>query len=86
MVTNIHPPMPRFFTETYQFSQYRKLNLIHGNQHSQYPKEYGLVVKVLDSQSRGPTFKTTEWLQGQHSFLSFQGRSVEYQKLLGDEW
>ena len=25
---------------------------------------YGLVVKVLDSQSRGPVFKTTGWLQG----------------------
>ena len=24
----------------------------------------GLVVKVLDSQSRGPVFKTTGWLQG----------------------
>ena len=26
-------------------------------------KNYGLVVKALDSQSRGPVFKTTEWLQ-----------------------
>ena len=24
----------------------------------------GLVVKALDSQSRGPVFKTTGWLQG----------------------
>ena len=26
---------------------------------------YGLVVKALESQSRGPGFKTTGWLQGQ---------------------
>ena len=25
---------------------------------------YGLVVKALESQSRGPGFKTTGWLQG----------------------
>ena len=30
----------------------------------------GLVVKVLDSQSRGPTFKTNGWLQGQLSLSS----------------
>ena len=34
----------------------------------------GLEVKVLDSQSRGPLFKTTEWLQGRLSLSSFQGR------------
>ena len=34
----------------------------------------GVVVKALDSQSRGPTFKTTGCLQGQLSFLSFRGR------------
>ena len=35
---------------------------------------YGLVVKSLDSQSRGPVFKTTGWLQGQLSLSSFRGR------------
>ena len=34
----------------------------------------GLVVKVLDSQSWGPVFKTTGWLHGQLSPSSFQGR------------
>ena len=43
----------------------------------------GLEVKVLDSQSRDPMFKTTGWLQGQLSLLSFQGRSNEYQEYLG---
>ena len=33
-----------------------------------------LVVKALDSQSRGPVFKTTGWLQGRFSFSSFRGR------------
>ena len=33
-----------------------------------------LVVKVLDSQSRGPLFKTTGWLQGRLSLSSFWGR------------
>ena len=32
------------------------------------------MVRALDSQSRGPMFKTTEWLQGQLSFLSFRGQ------------
>ena len=31
----------------------------------------GLVVKALDSQSRGPVFKTSEWLQGRLSLSSF---------------
>ena len=31
----------------------------------------GLVVKTLDSQSRGPVFKTTGWLQGRLSLSSF---------------
>ena len=31
----------------------------------------GLVVKALESQSRGPVFKTSEWLQGQFSLSSF---------------
>ena len=30
-----------------------------------------LVVKALDSQSRGPKFKTTGWLQGRLSLSSF---------------
>ena len=34
----------------------------------------GLVVKSLDPQSRGPVFKTTGWLQGRLSLLSFLGR------------
>ena len=34
----------------------------------------GLVVKALRSQSRGPVFKTTRWLQGWLSLSSFQGR------------
>ena len=33
-----------------------------------------LVVKVLDSQYRGPMFKTTGWLQGRLSLSSFRGR------------
>ena len=35
---------------------------------------HGLVVKALDSQSRGPVFKTTGWLQGRLSLSSFRGR------------
>ena len=31
-------------------------------------------VKALDSQSRGPVIKTTGWLQGRLSLLSFRGR------------
>ena len=34
----------------------------------------GLVVKVLDSQSRGSLFKNTGWLQGRLSYSSFRGR------------
>ena len=34
----------------------------------------GLVVKVLDSESRGLMFKTTRWLQGQLSLSPFRGR------------
>ena len=34
----------------------------------------GLVVKALDSQSRGPVFKTTGWLQGRLSLSSLRGR------------
>ena len=32
------------------------------------------VVKSLDSQSWGPVFRTTGWLQGQLSLSSFEGR------------
>ena len=42
-----------------------------------------LVVRALNSQSRGPRFKTTEWLQGGLSLSSIRGRSNEYQELLG---
>ena len=35
---------------------------------------YGLVVKSLDSRSRGPVLKTTGWLQGWLSLSSFRGR------------
>ena len=31
---------------------------------SQFLRRSGQVVKMLDSQSRGPVFKTTRWLQG----------------------
>ena len=34
----------------------------------------GLVVKALDSQSKGPVFKTTGWFQGRLSRSSFRGR------------
>ena len=34
----------------------------------------GLVVKALDSQSRGPVFKTAGWLQGRLSLSSSRGR------------
>ena len=40
---------------------------------SGYTPEAGLVVKALDSQSRGPVFKTTGWLQGRLSLPSFRG-------------
>ena len=38
----------------------------------------GLVVKMLDSQSRDPGFKTTGWLQ-----VPVQGQLNEYQEVLG---
>ena len=34
----------------------------------------GLVVNELHSQSMGPVFKTTVWLQGQLSLSSFRGQ------------
>ena len=45
----------------------------------------GLVVKVLDSKSRGLRFKTTGLLQGWLSLSSFQGRSKEHQEMLVTE-
>ena len=43
----------------------------------------GLVVKLLDSQSRSSVFRTTGCLQGRLSLSSFQGRYNEYQEFLG---
>ena len=37
-------------------------------------RTHDLVVKARNSQYRGPVFKTTGWLQGRLSLLSFQGR------------
>ena len=44
-----------------------------------------LVVKALDSQSRGFRLKTPGWIQSQLSLSSFRGRSNEYQELMGTE-
>ena len=41
----------------------------------------GLVVK--DSQSMGPVFKTTGWLQGRLGLSSFRGRKCEYLNFWG---
>ena len=38
------------------------------------------MVKMLDSRSRGPEFKTTSWLQDQLNLLPFLS---EYQEVLG---
>ena len=46
----------------------------------------GLVVRVLDSQSKGLEFNTTGWLQGQLSLSSLRGQLSEFQELLGTEW
>ena len=43
----------------------------------------GLVLKMLDFQSRGPVFKTAVWLQSRLSFLSVQGQYNEYKEFLG---
>ena len=40
----------------------------------------------LDSQSRGPVFKTTGWPQDRLSLSSFRGRQNEYQEFLGTKW
>ena len=43
----------------------------------------GLVVKVLDSQSRSPVFKTIGWIQGWLSLSPFWGWSNKCQEFLG---
>ena len=43
----------------------------------------GLVVRMLDSQTRGLEFKTASWLQDQLNLLPFQGQLSEYQEVLG---
>ena len=43
----------------------------------------GLLVKVLDSQTRSAVFKTIGWLQGWLSLLFFQVRQIEYQEIDG---
>ena len=43
----------------------------------------GLLVKVLDSQTRIAVFKTIGWLQGWLSLLLFQVRQIEYQEIDG---
>ena len=48
--------------------QNKQINALENNMSS------GVVVKVLDSQSRGPVSKTTGWLQGRLSLSSFWGR------------
>ena len=45
-------------------------------------RSIGLVVKMLDSQYRGPEYKTAWWLQGQLNLSPFQGRLSEYQEVL----
>lgn len=45
-----------------------------------------LIVRVLDYQSRGSGCKATKWLQGQLSFLYFQGKPNYYQIILGTWW
>ena len=68
----------------------KNIHKIH--QHKKYSQKIciwwsnGLVVKALDSQSRGPMFETTGWLQGRLSLSSFRGRWNEYQEFLGTEW
>ena len=52
------------FVLTFLFSPFCSMILLWTN---------SLVVKVLDSQSRGPAFKTTRWLQSQLSLSSFRG-------------
>ena len=49
-------------------------------------KQSCFVAKALDPQSRGPLFKSPEWLQGRLSLSSFLGRSSVYQEFLGTLW
>ena len=51
----------------------RKLSILDVEAFWQQGKFVGLLVKVLDSQSRGPMFKTTGWLRGWLSLSSFWG-------------
>ena len=44
------------------------------------------MVKALDSQFRGPVFKTFGWLQVRLSLQSFWGQSNNYQKFMGTYW
>ena len=46
----------------------------------QQEKDPGLVVRALDSQSRGSRFKTSRWVQGQFSLPSFKRVSDDYFK------
>ena len=47
------------------------------------PWSNDLVVKVLDSESRGPVLKTIEWFQSRLRFSSFRGQLNEYQEFVG---
>ena len=49
-------------------------------------KSNGLVVKALDSQSRGSMFKITGWLQHRLSLSSLRGQSNKYHEFLETLW
>ena len=53
---------------------YQISSLYFTTSHGKSKWSNGLVVKVLDSQSRGPVFKTTGWLHGRLSLSSYRGR------------
>ena len=67
--TNVQP------NSIYFWSNSRTVIKYIYNENSHFPP-YGLVAKPLDSQSQGPMFKTTGWLQlqGRLSLSSFGGR------------
>ena len=46
----------------------------------------GPVLEALDSQSKGPRFKTIGGFQGWLSLSSFPGQLNEYQEILGTDW